>query len=302
MVDPNDVSDEYKRTRDVDSLGTLVGADRARNLLRVSINDQDQTVTTEVAGALDDQGRIEVVQGEAEQFGVSVDGLADLATEESLTAEQPREISSVSAGALDVSAATVPVTNDGALDVSAAPVAVDSNTPLDVSAATVPVTGDGPLDASGATVPVTNDGALDVSAATITVTEEAPVDVSASTVPVEAQTPVALENAAGTQVDPLDQADTAPITATDSGTGAANAAALSLGDLRTDLDIFVDVAGAATLTVEVSPDGGATWRQFDTVEYGAATVEVEQYDTSYPEMRAYLDANRNLVEMVSKGV
>lgn len=118
---------------------------------------------------------------------------------------------------------------------------------------------------------------------------------------VEQETPVAVENTAGAQVDPLDQSDAAPITATDSGTGSENAAELDLGALRSALDIHVDTSGAAQLTVEVSADG-ETWRPFDSVDYSGAATEVEQYETSYRYVRAYLDSSRNVVEVASKGV
>lgn len=108
-------------------------------------------------------------------------------------------------------------------------------------------------------------------------------------------------DSAGTQIDPLQQGDATPSTATDSGTGSSNAAKLDLGDLRTNVDIHVDTSGDATLTVEVSKDN-STWRTFDTVSYSGASQEIEQYDTAYQHIRAHLNQNRTLVEMSAKGV
>ncbi|WP_459194710.1 hypothetical protein [Halosimplex sp. J119] len=124
---------------------------------------------------------------------------------------------------------------------------------------------------------------------------------SAGTLPVEQQTPVALEDTTGTQVDPLDQGDAEVVTATDSGTGSGNAAELDLGALRSAFDVFVDTTGSATLTVQVSTDG-QTWRTFETINYSSDTEMIEQFETSYQHVRAYLDQARNVVEMSAKGV
>lgn len=94
--------------------------------------------------------------------------------------------------------------------------------------------------------------------------------------------------------------DTDPISATDSGTGSANAAQLDLGSLRKDVDVHVNTSGDATLTVEVSTDA-STWREFDTVSYTGGDVRMEQYEIAYRHVRAYLNQNRTLVELASKG-
>lgn len=95
--------------------------------------------------------------------------------------------------------------------------------------------------------------------------------------------------------------DSEPITDITTSSGSSNAASLDLGDVRKDLDIYVDTSGAATLTVEVSKDD-STWRTFDTVDYGSDTESMEQYDIAYQYVRAYLDTATNTVEMSSKGV
>lgn len=89
--------------------------------------------------------------------------------------------------------------------------------------------------------------------------------------------------------------------ATTTGNGAANAAAIEQGRVSTHVDVFVDSSGAATLTVEVSTDG-STWRQADTVDYGSASVDFQQYEFAYEHVRAYLDTATNAVEVVGRGL
>lgn len=83
--------------------------------------------------------------------------------------------------------------------------------------------------------------------------------------------------------------------------GASNAASVDLGDVTTKVDVFVDVSGAADLTVEVSTDG-STWRQWDSVSYSAAATDQNQYDVAYEHVRAYVSANANVVEVVGRGI
>lgn len=93
---------------------------------------------------------------------------------------------------------------------------------------------------------------------------------------------------------------------TDSTTtaGAANAAQIDLGDVSTKVDVFVDVSGAATLTVEVSPTGafGGEEKQASTTDYGSASTDFQQFDFAYEYVRAYVDANLNDLEVVGRGV
>lgn len=88
---------------------------------------------------------------------------------------------------------------------------------------------------------------------------------------------------------------------TTSSAGASNAATINLGDAKTNVDVFVDVSGAADLTVEVSTDG-STWRQADTVSYGSASTDFQQYHLAYQHVRAYVSANATTVEVVGRGV
>jgi len=138
----------------------------------------------------------------------------------------------------------------------------------------------------------------------ITVSDDGNLEIAswnAGTLPTEQQSPVSIEDSTGSQIDPVNQSDTVPVTAVDSGIGSGNAASVDLGSLRSDVDIHVDTSGDATLTVEVSKDGG-TWRTFEELSYTGASEGMEQFTTTYKHMRAYLDQNRNLVEISAKGV
>lgn len=89
----------------------------------------------------------------------------------------------------------------------------------------------------------------------------------------------------------------------DSGTGVSGAAEMKLGRFKTrNVDIFVNTTGAATLTVEVTHVGAGVWRTLQTISYDSSTQIIEQFNTTYPEIRAYLNQNRGVpgVEMVVK--
>lgn len=117
---------------------------------------------------------------------------------------------------------------------------------------------------------------------------------------------VALEvNAAGelvvdTNSGTVNLQDTGPVTATTTATGASNAASLDLGTYRKDVDLFYDLSGSATVTIDVSTDN-ATWRTFQTIDQSSASADVAQISTAYRYVRAYADANLNTLEMSSKG-
>jgi len=123
-----------------------------------------------------------------------------------------------------------------------------------------------------------------------------------------------MQDSGGVLIDPATDGSSSPdkrdvseftaapvVTDTDSGTGSANAASIQLGSLRKRADIHVDTSGSATLTVEVSTDG-STWLEFETVDYSAATVEVEAFDVAFEHVRSYLDQNRNGITMSAKGI
>jgi len=151
---------------------------------------------------------------------------------------------------------------------------------------------------SNDTILIDATNALDVSASEvdvdlnsqsltpITVTEDGPVDIA---------------DRDGRDLGDVQVKDTGPITDITSSTGSGNAAQLDLGRSRKDVDIFYDVSGAATVTIEVSKNA-SDWRAFSTDSPGSATTELVQIDTSYRYVRVYADSNLNTIELSSKGV
>jgi len=108
-----------------------------------------------------------------------------------------------------------------------------------------------------------------------------------------------VEGSSGVLIDPLALRDVEPVT--DSTTTADEDISLTLGAYRKAVDLFVDVSGTATLTVEARKDGG-TWRELDTVDYPGETNEIEQYETAFSELRASVDQNLTQLEGSSKGI
>lgn len=185
-----------------------------------------------------------------------------------------------SGGALDVSAATVTVTDDGAMTVSAdisqsddsvqiygndgtnnQAILTDSNGALDVSASTVTVTDDGSFTASvdvtesddsiqvygfdgtnNQAIATDSSGALDVSGATVTVTDDGSFTNDATITDV---------STGGTQsnnllVDINAQSGSAldvsgaTVTVTDDGSFNATVSQSSFGNLKADSDLYVN--------------------------------------------------------------
>lgn len=121
-----------------------------------------------------------------------------------------------------------------------------------------------------------------------------PTDPTADSVNIDGQS-VSLD------VSPVDVDQTNPVTATDSGTGAANAATLTLGNYRQSANIIVDTSGTATLTVEIYVDG--VWETFYETTYDSAVGMAEIFPhVASDQIRAYLDQNRNDVTIIAKGV
>jgi len=107
------------------------------------------------------------------------------------------------------------------------------------------------------------------------------------------------QDSGGVLIDPLAVQEASEVTASTS-TATTNIS-LSLGAFRKAVDIFADVSGSATLTVEVRKSGGS-WRTADTQDYSSATTELEQYSFAYPEVRASIDQNLTELEAVGRGV
>lgn len=117
--------DAWKYVEQTDYVADLPGADIAANVLRTVVTRIDADMDVDVEDRADrDLGRVSV-------SGSVLDAALASNAEDALRVEPT--------GALDASAATVPVTSDGPLDASGATVPVESSSPLDASAATVPV-------------------------------------------------------------------------------------------------------------------------------------------------------------------
>lgn len=126
--------------------------------------------------------------------GISVD--ADLTAESITIEDDDGDTAHITEGGrllvsfpepLDVSDATVPVTDDGTFDINSLP------EPVDVSGSVVTVEDDGtfaidslpePLNVSGATVTVTDDGAFNIAGSVDVSSLPEPLDVSGGTVTV----------------------------------------------------------------------------------------------------------------------
>lgn len=89
------------------------------------------------------------------------------------------------------------------------------------------------------------------------------------------------------------------LTGSTTGIGSGNAAQIQMTERESLVDVFVDVSGAATLTVEVSKDG-SNWLSFDSKSYSAAAEETRQYQTAFEYIRAYVDANITKIVVSAK--
>jgi hypothetical protein len=68
------------------------------------------------------------------------------------------------------------------------------------------------------------------------------------------------------------------------------------------VDVAYDTSGAASLTVEVSSDA-SNWHALEgTPSPDSAVNLVYPTDTAFRYVRAYLDQNRNEVEISAKGI
>ena len=75
---------------------------------------------------------------------------------------------------------------------------------------------------------------------------------------------------------------------------------LNLGDVRQLVDIKVNTAGAANLTIEVSTDG-SDWDEVRTIEYGEAVTNLEQFSFAVQFVRAKVDQNLTELTLTSRG-
>jgi len=140
------------------------------------------------------------------------------------------------------------------------------------------------MDSGEALITDTNPFPTDVrawNAGTLTVQEGTPLDVSAATV---SQT--------------TDSTDAGPYT--DRVTIAGDFATVSPGRHGQPVTIIADTSGTATLTVEVSADGGANWDAY-TVSIGGAEGAKEEV-SGFGDVRASVDQNLNALSLSAKGV
>lgn len=269
----------YKRVEKIDTLGGFPGADRARNLLQVSITDQDVTPSVEIDGdsiglATDTKlgntlpreiatwtaGTLAVEQQSPVGIENANGSQINPATEGSLTSTLAREIATWSAGTLliqedtplDVSAATVPIQEATALDVSGAVVPIQEDTPLDVSSRAAREIGKARMQDSGGVLidPATDEfghhfgTAVDVNAATETVALDVPGRAETVTIHVEtdgaAHVEVRYQDGSGNTVTQRDDTENAEY-----GVGSAG-------------DIFVEAKVASPqIEVAIVDDSGA---------------------------------------------
>lgn len=109
---------------------------------------------------------------------------------------------------------------------------------------------------------------------------------------------VRVQDSAGVLTDPLDAGDMGPFT--DRTTTAGNTATVSPGSYGQPVTIVADTSGAATLTVEVSVDGGTTWDAY-TVSIGGTEGAKEEVN-GFGDVRASIDTNLNGLTVSAKGV
>lgn len=105
----------------------------------------------------------------------------------------------------------------------------------------------------------------------------------------------------GVLVDPLDDAEMQPVSASTSLAGASNAAAIDAGAYRTTVTASYDLSGAADVSVEVSADN-VTWLPYATVSESAAATGSVDVSTGFRYVRAYASASVNTVAIGGKGV
>lgn len=102
-------------------------------------------------------------------------------------------------------------------------------------------------------------------------------------------------------VDPAQNVDGASTSSSAAGTGQANAAQISVPDGCRTVTIGYETSGAATITVEVSPDGGTTWYPLTSFSPGSAATNADTVETGFDDVRAYIDANLTSLHIGAKG-
>ncbi|WP_436929075.1 hypothetical protein [Halosimplex halobium] len=150
------------------------------------------------------------------------------------------------------------------------------------------------LDSNGGdSLLVDSDGPLDVSAETITadLTSRQGRNVGKARV----------MDSTNTLVDPARNVDGASSSATTTSAGSGNPASVSVPDGRTDVTAAWDVSGSATVTVEVSPDGGTTWYREHQASPDSAESSTYNFSTGFDDARISVDQNLNSASIGAKG-
>lgn len=138
------------------------------------------------------------------------------------------------------------------------------------------------------------------------VQESSALDVSGATVPTDLTSQqgrnlgkVRLMDSGGVLLDSPPEA--ASDSATTTSTGSGSAAAVTVPDGRTQVTAAWDVSGSATITIEVSPDGGATWYEEHKASPGSAETNTYSFSTGFDDVRVYVDQNLNSASIGAKG-
>jgi hypothetical protein len=140
---------------------------------------------------------------------------------------------------------------------------------------------------------VQEDTALDVSGATVT------TDLTSQTGRNLGK--ARLMDSGEVLVDPAENVDGASTASTTTATGSGSAAAVSVPDGRTAVTAAWDLSGSATVTVEVSPDGGTNWYQEYQVSPGSAETNTINFTTGFDDVRVFVDQNLNRASIGAKG-
>lgn len=118
-----------------------------------------------------------------------------------------------------------------------------------------------------------------------------------------------VQDSAGVLVDPATESTLADVNANVQGAdgsplfaeGSTDATPVSLQiENRTTVDLYVDVSGSATLTVEARTDQ-SDWRTIEIINYSSNVEVVEQLSVAFGEVRATVDQALNQLEIHASG-
>jgi len=89
----------------------------------------------------------------------------------------------------------------------------------------------------------------------------------------------------------------------DTTTSATTLVSIPLGSYLQRVDVLADTSGAADLDVKVSDTGDFSGEEVtvQTISYGSAVEQLEQFDFAYPYVGVELSANVNELEIIARG-